>query len=104
MTTDKLLDMSKVAVAIRSVRIAIGWTQQEFADLLGVAKSTVARIETLEMNPKAEVVVRAMRLFRDAGVDVDLYQPGVRINISDSTLEAAVHKLQDLTRRRSDKK
>jgi transcriptional regulator with XRE-family HTH domain len=102
--TDKLLDISKVAIAMRSVRIAIGWNQQEFSELLKVAKSTVARIETMEVNPKADVVLRAMRLFREAGVDVDLSQPGIRVNISESALEDAIAKLQDTNRRRSDKK
>ena len=44
----------KIIVAIRAARAAIGWNQQEFADRMGVAKSTVARIETLEIAAKGD--------------------------------------------------
>ena len=53
----------KIVVAIRAARSAIGWNQQEFADRMGVAKSTVARIETLEIAAKGDFVLRALRIF-----------------------------------------
>lgn len=40
-------------VALRAARAAAGWSQEEFAQLMGVAKTTVARIETLEMSARA---------------------------------------------------
>lgn len=104
MATDKFVDIARIAVAIRSVRATLGWSQKEFADLLGVSKSTVARIETLEINPKAGVVFHAMRLFWEAGVGVDMYKEGLRINVSEKALAESARKLQDVTRRRSDKK
>ena len=47
MSIDNILDNGRIAVAIRTARTALGWSQQEFADRMGVAKSTIARIETL---------------------------------------------------------
>jgi len=50
---DNSLDNLKIAVALRAARTALGWNQQEMADLTNVSKSTIARIETLEMAVKA---------------------------------------------------
>jgi transcriptional regulator with XRE-family HTH domain len=50
-------------------RAALGWNQAEFALLMGVAKTTVARIETLEMSARAEFITKAMRVFRQNGVN-----------------------------------
>ncbi len=98
-------DNGKVVVAIRSARAAVGWNQQEFADQMGVAKSTVARIETLEMAAKADFLIKAMRLFREAGVEVDLHAPeGISLQINDLAVAAAADALQDETKRRADRR
>jgi transcriptional regulator with XRE-family HTH domain len=105
MSTDNLFENAKIAVALRAGRVAIGWNQQEFAEKLGVAKSTIARVETLEMSPKADLITRAMRLFRDAGVEIDLYKPTeIIININALAISDAISKLQDDSRRRIDRK
>lgn len=52
---------------MRMGRAALGMSQQEFADALGVAKSTVARNETLEMAMRADTLTAMMRLFRERG-------------------------------------
>ena len=95
----------KIAVAIRSARTAIGWNQQEFADLMEVAKSTITRVETLEMGAKADFLNRAMRLFRDAGVIVDLYQlDTIPMSIESKAILIAKGRLEDGSLRRSDRK
>lgn len=95
----------KIAVAVRTARAAAGWNQQEFADRMGVAKSTVARIETLEMAAKGDFIVKAMRLFREAGIDVDLSAvTDLPIRVSDSAITAAVEALNDDSKRRSDRR
>ncbi len=105
MSIDNLLDNGKIAVAIRTARTAIGWNQQEFADKMGVAKSTVARIETMEMAARGDFVIKAIQLFREAGVEVDLSDiRSVPIRISAPAILAAVEALSDQTRRRSDRK
>jgi transcriptional regulator with XRE-family HTH domain len=104
MSNIELFENGKIAVALRTGRTAIGWSQLEFAEKLGVAKSTIARIETLEMSPKADLVTRAMRLFREAGLEMDLYQPSdLSVNISGSAILEAIARLKDDTKRRSDR-
>ena len=57
---------------------------------MGVAKSTIARIETLEMAPKGDFVLRAIGLFREAGLEIDIHsENGIPITIgSDAILSA----------------
>ncbi len=66
-------EKNRFALAMRMGRAALGMSQQEFADALGVAKSTVARNETLEMAMRADTLTAMMRLFRERGIDVDLF-------------------------------
>ena len=58
-------EKNRFALAMRMGRAALGMSQQEFADALGVAKSTVARNETLEMAMRADTLTAMMRLFRE---------------------------------------
>ncbi|WP_396189665.1 multiprotein-bridging factor 1 family protein [Flavobacterium sp.] len=102
---DDFLDEIKIAVSLRTARTAIGWSQQEFADQMNVAKSTIARIETLEMSAKADFLTKALRLFDEAGVSVNLIQAeGFSMQIDDSTLIEAGNRLKDTSRRRSDRR
>ena len=105
MSIENKLDNGKIAVALRAARAAAGWNQMEFAERMGVAKSTIARLETLEMSAKGDFLLKAFRLFREAGIEVDLYANGVLpIRISDLAIAAAVDALTDDSKRRSDRR
>lgn len=102
---EKPLENVKIAVALRSARIALGWSQQEFADKMDVAKSTIARIETVEMVAKADFLTRALRIFRDAGVAIDLlHEDKILFSVESSGLLEAQNRLQNEAMRRSDRK
>jgi transcriptional regulator with XRE-family HTH domain len=64
----------RFALAMRIGRAALGVNQQQFADMIGTAKSTVARIETLEMGMRAETLAKMLDLLRQSGVHIDLFQ------------------------------
>lgn len=101
---NKVLEGVKIAVALRSARIAIGWNQLEFADKLEVAKSTVARIETLEVAPKADLLIKALRVFRDAGVVIDLLSlDKVVVTVETAGLQEALSRLNNEQMRRADR-
>ena len=105
MSNTELLESGKIVVALRTARAAAGWNQGEFADLMGVAKTTVARIETLEMSARAEYLSKAIRLFREAGIEVDLSElDSVPINVSMLAVAKAVDDLQDVNKRRKDRR
>ena len=98
------LENIKIAVAIRTARTALGWSQQEFADRMGVAKSTVARIETMEMSTKAEFLTKALRLFQQTGLTIDLLQlNALNISIIEPGLIEAQDRLKNDAMRRSDR-
>lgn len=91
-------EKNRFALAMRMGRAALGMSQQEFADALGVAKSTVARNETLEMAMRADTLTAMMRLFRERGIDVDL------LGATDSlTITVTAQGLVALEERRIDK-
>lgn len=95
----------KIAVAIRAGRAAMGLGQIEFAEMLGVAKSTVARIETLEVHAKAEFLSKALTLFRQSGLNVDLFQGDkVTIEVSAQALVQAQSRMDTEEMRRTDRK
>lgn len=99
------LENVKIAVALRSARTAIGWSQQEFANRMNVAKSTVARIETVETSPRAEFLTKAMALFHEAGVRIDFMDGNsLSLNITTAALHEAAGRLDDEAMRRSDRK
>lgn len=102
MQTNKM----KIAVALRAGRTAIGWNQQEFATRLNVAKSTIARIETLETAASAAVVMDAIDLLRKAGVTIDLMsETGLSFHVTATALKEAEERLlEEQTRRPARKK
>lgn len=95
----------KIAVAMRTARAAIGWSQQEFAELMDVAKSTIARIEMLEVSPRADVLLQAMELFDRAGLQVDFFKSeNLTIVVTAHALDDAETRLMNDALRRSDRK
>ena len=95
----------RFAVAMRMGRTALGLSQSEFADLLGVAKSTVARTETMEMAMRADTLMTMLRVLREHGVELDLMSDEQRVSIEvhPEGLQQALEQLQDEDKRRSDR-
>lgn len=95
----------RIVVAVRMARAALGISQMELADLLGVSKITLARVETLESPLKADVYMRAIKVFREHGVVVDtLSSDSLIINVKQQCLDESLARLKDVSRRRPDRK
>ncbi|MCG7598634.1 helix-turn-helix domain-containing protein [Halomonas sp. McH1-25] len=94
----------KIAVAMRAVRSAMGLNQAQFAELIGVSKPTIARIETLELPMRFEIYAKTLKILKKLGVTVDtLYTDSVHIEIEPKAIDLLKEKLMDDTRRRSDR-
>ena len=107
MTLDELqADLNgKVAVAIRTARAAAGINQQDFSEMMGVAKSTVARIETLEMKSNADFLLDCVYFFKSIGIELDMHDyDNLVIRVSNQAINTAASSLEDVTKRRSDRK
>ena len=96
----------RFAVAMSMGRAALGLNQQAFADLLGVAKSTVARNETLEMGMRADTLTAMLRVFREHGIEVDLLSASdsLQLKVNAPALEMALQRLEQDSLRRADRK
>jgi transcriptional regulator with XRE-family HTH domain len=107
MTPDELQpDLNgKVAVAIRTARAAAGINQQDFSEMMGVAKSTIARIETMEMKANADFLLDCVYFFRSIGIELDMHDyDNLIIRVSNQAINTAASNLEDVTKRRSDRK
>lgn len=95
----------RFAVAMRMGRAALGLNQQEFAQLLGVSKSTVARTETLEMAMRADTLMTMLRVLRERGVEIDLIgdEQRVSVQVQSGALKEALERLRDEEQRRPDR-
>ena len=95
----------KVAVAIRTARAAAGINQQDFSEMMGVAKTTIARIETLEMKATAEFLLDCVYFFKSIGIELDMHDyDNLVIRVSNQAINTAASNLEDVTKRRSDRK
>ncbi len=85
----------RFALAMRLTRSALGMNQQEFADELGVAKSTVARNETLEMSMRADTLTSMFRVMHKHGVEMDLLSDpdSLTVKLNKTALKHAADKL-----------
>lgn len=86
----------RFALAMRLTRSAIGMNQQEFADELNIAKSTVARNETLEMSMRADTLTALLRLMAKYGIEMDLLgsPDTLTLKLSETTFNQAQEKLR----------
>jgi len=91
MTDEKV----RFAMAMRIGRAALGMNQQEFAQALGVAKSTVARNETLDMAMRADTLTAMLRVLREHGIEIDVLgsPDSLDIKVSQAALSEAAKRL-----------
>jgi transcriptional regulator with XRE-family HTH domain len=98
-------DHVKLAIALRTARSAIGWSQDELARNAGIPKITLARVETLDGSLKAEHLMRLLDIYKSMGVTVDLgAEEGFTVTIDDRLLDLATLRFQDDAKWRADRK
>jgi len=100
------MDTIKLIVAIRMARVALGLSQQELADHMEIAKTTLARFETMEGGLSAELLTKLTRFFHLAGVNLDVIssEEEVVVRVTKTGLNLFAQGLQDEERRRSDRR
>lgn len=95
----------KVAVAIRTARSAAGINQEDFAQIMRVAKSTIARIETLEMKASADFLLDCIYYFKTIGIEIDMHNYShLVIKVENQLINSVVSNLKNINNRRTDKK
>jgi DNA-binding XRE family transcriptional regulator len=96
---------AKVAIGLRAARAMAGLTQAEFAEMVGVAKTTIARVETLEMQINAGLFAKSLAKFKEMGVIVEIpFDDEVKITADFSVISNAIRDFNDDSKRRTDRK
>jgi len=86
-------------------RAAVGWSQVELAERLGIAKTTLARLETLDGGLRADQLAQMIRLYKSMGVEMDIfYEDQVSLRVDREALLQAKARLEDDNLRRTDRK
>ena len=65
----------RFAVQIKAGRTVLGWSQTELAKRAGIARPTVARIESFIMQPKLDTAEKIKDALRKSGVEFSDHQP-----------------------------
>lgn len=90
------MDENRVAASLRSIRVKLGLSQEEFGKLMGVGSITMGFYERAETSPRIESLIRLKKLginirpYLDGNSDDMFFMPEevVRENIK-QVLEAA---------------
>jgi len=100
-----LFEQIKPVMALRMARACLGWSQEELASQVGIAKTTLARFETLEGGLTVEQLTRLLRLYHQMGVAIEfITTDDVTIKANPVALRHASERLQDVTLRRADRR
>ena len=98
-------EAAKIALAMRTARVAAGWSQAELATNIGVSLVTITRMESLGVSMSATSVIKAMALFRQSCIEVDMYQPdAITITINKKAIDKAAVGFADAINRRDKNK
>jgi len=65
----------RFALQIKAGRTVLGWSQTELAKRAGIARPTVARIESFTMQPKLDTAERIKDALRKSGIEFSDHQP-----------------------------
>jgi transcriptional regulator with XRE-family HTH domain len=95
----------KMAVALRTARAAVGWSQDELARVTGIPKTTIARFETMEGGLKAAQLATLINTYNSKGIDVEFLRGNkVTIKIDEDALRSSGQRMTDGNGRRSDRR
>jgi transcriptional regulator with XRE-family HTH domain len=95
----------KLAIALRIARAAIGWSQEELANKLEFAKTTVARAETLDGGLRIDQLSKLLQLYKANGIELDfLLDRDIKVHIQPSAIEQMQTRLLDESQRRTDRR
>ena len=109
MDTDNIISVQdqsvKLAVALRTARSAVGWSQDELSVLSGIPKITIARFETLEGTLKAEQLMHLLDLYSSTGTKLELSVGlGFTLTVGAEAIKFSGERLRDISTRRADRK
>ena len=101
----ELYERVKIAIALRMARAAIGWSQDELAEELNFAKTTIARAETMDGGLRIEQLAIVAQFYKSRGVEIDfLLEAEVTVKMTSQGVTKAMERLLDMSSRRVDRR
>lgn len=89
-------------MAFRAARTALGWSQEDAAHHSGLAKTTIARIETISSQNSLSNVFSLISTYQAFGIEIsNLMQDTITISINTQAVQEAAQNIKNSERRRS---
>ena len=87
------LESVKISLAIRAARGVVGISQGDLSTETGVPRVTLARLETLRGNLRADQFLTLLNFFKKLGVSIELTgDPGFSIRVDQAFIEREARK------------
>jgi transcriptional regulator with XRE-family HTH domain len=85
----------RFALQIKAGRTVLGWSQTELAKRAGIARPTVARIESFSMQPKLDTAERIKDALRKSGVEFSDHYPerGFMMTVESAAMQPQLEKI-----------
>lgn len=97
-------DVAKLAVALRAARASLGWSQIEFAEVMDISKSTVARLETMEADISLGMLQKILSNYNKLGVSIDiLNSDSFNLVVDPKAVKSFQQRMADEANRRADR-
>lgn len=86
-TPEQLQERITFAVLVRTFRGAVGWSQLELAEQLGLSKASIAKLELGIMRLTPENKAALLKLMKDAGVKFVMSHSSLTVNVGDNVIK-----------------
>ena len=86
-TSEQLYERRAFAVAVRMFRGAVGWSQQDLADQLGLSKASIAKLELGIMRLAPENKTALQKLIKQTGVRCTISPDGLAVTADGKLIE-----------------
>ena len=86
-TPEQLRERVTFAVLVRTFRGAVGWSQLELAEQLGLSKASIAKLELGIMRLTPENKAALLELMKDTGVKFVMSHSSLTVNVGDNVIK-----------------
>jgi len=86
-TPEQLQERKTFAVLVRTFRGAVGWSQQELADQLGLSKASIAKLELGIMRLTTENKSALLKLMKATGIKFEMSPSSLSVVVNKDVLK-----------------
>ena len=86
-TPEQLQERKTFAVLVRTFRGAVGWSQQELADQLGLSKASIAKLELGIMRLTPENKTALLKLMKATGIKFEMSPTSLSVLVNKDVLK-----------------